>query len=115
MKNVPKWLKVCVNTLRFQFFVNKCKKSEADSSDRDATETPVKEFTKADATSRNGSFDLQQMYIRKKYEKSNGISWKDAEVTWYHVGKTLDMLFFVTYLSWMLFTVISFMSALTII
>ena len=118
VKIVPKWLTVCVNALRLQFLVNKCKTSEeekTDIHDREITETPIEKFTKADAMSRHGSFDIQQMYVRQKYKQDDGTSWKDAEVTWYHVGKTLDRFFFVGYLSWMLFTVISFMSAVSII
>lgn len=48
-------------------------------------------------------------FVQQNYKNAEPSAWKDCEVTWEMVGSTLDWFFFFVYLSWMLFTVFSYL------
>lgn len=60
-KSVPRWLQVVINFVRLQFCLNRPKSSHNEgfkNNDTAVSETPVEQFTKADASSRHGSLEL---------------------------------------------------------
>lgn len=113
---VPGWLSKFVSFVRLHPCRKRCVSSEqhtGPSSKDYVLETPVVTLTNTDIHGANDC-DVKPKYRSPSLEANNDTVGKFC-VTWYTVGRTLDVFLFVVFLSWMLFTTVTSLMALRLI